>query len=104
MSEPLIGALLQSFIALTGAVAFWMVIRPQETWSRWGYLLGFAGQPAWLYVTYVSGQFGMFAVSLAWTAVWGQGVWEQWLLPFIKSALESELAARARNQERRWFR
>lgn len=103
MNEPLISAVLQAFIAFTGAVAFWMVLRPQA-WSRWGYLLGFAGQPAWLYVTFVSGQFGMFVVSLAWTAVWGQGVWEQWLLPFFKAALEKHLAARARNQESRWFR
>jgi len=102
MIDPFISALLQAFIALTGAVAFWIVLRPQA-WSRWGYLLGFAGQPAWLYVTFSSGQFGMFVVSLAWTLIWGQGIWEQWLLPAFKMAVEKELTARARNQERRWF-
>lgn len=84
MNDPLVAAFLQAFIALTGAIAFLLVVRTQLGQAKWGYLLGLAGQPAWLYATFTTGQFGMFAVSLVWTWVWGQGVWEYWLEKPVK--------------------
>ncbi len=42
--------------------------------ERWAALVGLAGQPAWLYLTAVTGEPGMFVVSLFFTICYGRGV------------------------------
>lgn len=42
---------------------------------RWGALAGLLGQPAWLYLTHVTGEPGMFTASLFFTVCYGTGVW-----------------------------
>ena len=46
---------------------------------RWAPVFGLAGQPFWLYATFIDGQLGMFAVSCAYTVVWAMGMWKQWM-------------------------
>ncbi|MFC0126445.1 hypothetical protein [Ralstonia solanacearum] len=43
--------------------------------QRWGALAGLLGQPAWLYLTHVTGEAGMFTASLFFTLCYGHGVW-----------------------------
>lgn len=43
--------------------------------QRWGALVGLLGQPAWLYLTHVTGEPGMFTASLFFTVCYGHGVW-----------------------------
>lgn len=74
---PLIEAVAQALIALTSLAAMWMVTRG-ESWSKWGFVVGLAGQPFWLYSTFVSAQFGMFIVSALYTWFWAQSIWEEW--------------------------
>ena len=42
--------------------------------QRWGALVGLLGQPAWLYLTHVTGESGMFTASLFFTVCYGHGV------------------------------
>lgn len=42
--------------------------------ERWAALVGLLGQPAWLYLTTVTGEPGMFIVSLFFTLCYGRGV------------------------------
>lgn len=42
---------------------------------RWGALVGLFGQPAWLYLTHVTGEPGMFTASIFFTVCYCHGVW-----------------------------
>jgi len=64
----------QVVIAVTGAAAIWMVGR-KNAWRKWGYLVGLASQPFWLYATWTGGQYGMFALSCWYVYAWAQGYW-----------------------------
>lgn len=44
--------------------------------QRWGALAGLLGQPAWLYLTHVSGEGGMFTASVFFTLCYAHGVWK----------------------------
>ncbi len=44
--------------------------------QRWGALVGLLGQPAWLYLTHVSGEGGMFTASVFFTLCYVHGVWK----------------------------
>lgn len=66
--------LIQILIFLFSASAIWFVGR-RENWRRWGYVLGLCGQPFWLYTTFISGQWGMFVLSVWYSYSWGQGVY-----------------------------
>lgn len=71
ISELARGAV-QVGIALSGGAAIWMVGRPEgHPLKRWGFLVGLAGQPLWLWETIRAGQIGMLALS-AWFA------WSYW--------------------------
>jgi hypothetical protein len=75
--QLLIEAVTQALIALTSLAAIWMVTR-DKSWSRWGYMVGLAGQPFWLYSTFAAGQVGMFIVSLLYTWFWMQSIRDEW--------------------------
>jgi len=61
-------------IALLGATAIWMVGRKKE-WRKWGYAVGLASQPFWLYATWEGRQWGMFALSVWYVYAWASGWW-----------------------------
>ncbi len=82
MSAPLIEALLQAVIMLTAIVAL-LLLTLQNRHSRWGHVVGLLGQPAWLFSTGSHGQFGMFVVSLAFTAIYLWGIWKFWICPAL---------------------
>ena len=47
--------------------------------QRWGALVGLLGQPAWLYLTHVTGEAGMFTASVFFVVCYGRGVWSGFL-------------------------
>ncbi len=64
--------ILQFFIVVFSCSAIWLVNRKEE-WSKYGYLCGMLGQPFWLYSTYTTEQWGIFALSLFYLYSWSQG-------------------------------
>ena len=69
---------IQSWIIIFGCSAIWFVGRT-EKWKRYGYILGLLSQPAWLYTSIKSNQWGIFILSLWYTYAWGQGVYNYWI-------------------------
>lgn len=46
------------------------------TAKRWAPVVGLAGQPFWLYSTGAAGQWGMFALCCAYTAIYARGAFK----------------------------
>lgn len=63
----------QVWIVIFGCLSIWFVGR-LEKWSRWGYVFGLIGQPAFLYTSIAHEQWGVVAVCLWYTYSWAQGI------------------------------
>ena len=70
--------MVQLMIAILGGSAIWLVSR-KEKWGRWGYILGLASQPFWLYSAYSNKQWGIFTLSIWYTYSWSQGIYNFWI-------------------------
>ncbi len=77
---PFLAALLQGWITASACGAIWLLAR-NDAARRWGFVVGLAGQPAWLYETFSSGQFGMLLVTGFFTWVYARGCWEYFVRP-----------------------
>lgn len=71
-------AFLQVLMAVTGLVAIYMATSLDPAMRRWAAVFGLLGQPAWLYVTWQHGEFGMFVVSVAYSVIWLRAGWREW--------------------------
>lgn len=69
----------QVMIALTGATAVYLTQQSREGWKKYACLFGMAGQPFWIYATYPTEQWGMFALTLFYTWSWWLGIKNNWL-------------------------
>jgi nicotinamide riboside transporter PnuC len=43
--------------------------------NRWGFVFGLASQPCWFYIGATTGQWGILAVSVLYTANWATGAY-----------------------------
>ncbi|MDB0529043.1 hypothetical protein LBW56_20400 [Ralstonia solanacearum] len=68
-------ALVDLWMLVSAMVAVALMNYDQRT-QRWGALVGLLGQPAWLYLTHVSGEGGMFTATVFFTLCYGHGVWK----------------------------
>jgi len=67
--------MIQALIILSGAVAIALVDHPNQARRRLGSLVGLLGQPFWIYSTLQAEQWGMFALTLFYTAAWARMFW-----------------------------
>ena len=67
-------ALVNLWMLVTALVSVALLNLSPRT-QRWGALVGLLGQPAWLYLTQVTGEPGMFTASVFFTVCYGHGVW-----------------------------
>ena len=70
----------QIIIAVTGAVAIWQSQSPNLRTQRWAPIWGLAGQPFWFITSYHAEQWGIFALSVAFTVCWMRGLHTHWNL------------------------
>ena len=63
----------QICITLFGCSAAWLVGR-KEDWRKWGFVLGLASQPFWMWTAIAHEQWGILALSVWYTYAWAQGV------------------------------
>lgn len=68
-------ALVDLWMLVSAMVSVALMNYDQRT-QRWGALVGLLGQPAWLYLTHVSGEGGMFTATGFFTLCYGHGVWK----------------------------
>ena len=69
--------LAQVGIFIFSTPALWLVSR-RESWGRWGYIAGLAGQPFWFYTTIKAEQWGIVALCCFYTYSWLQGIYNFW--------------------------
>jgi hypothetical protein len=66
---------LQAYIYLTACAAIACMTHPSPQRRFLGYVVGLAGQPAWLWTSWSAHQWGVVAVAVVWTAFYFRGVW-----------------------------
>ena len=71
--------MIQVFMAVFGLGAVYMsMVATSPRARRFAPVVGLCGQPAWLYVTAMAGQWGMFLLCCAYTALYLRGSWQAW--------------------------
>lgn len=72
---------MQTIILITGGLSIWLTQCSHEKTRRWACIVGLAGNPFCLISTYNSGLWGMFLLTLFYSAAWLNGVWAFWVKP-----------------------
>lgn len=67
----------QAAILVLGALSIWLT-GGSATAQAWGSLCGLAGQPFWLWTTWRTRQWGIFALAVVYTVSWGRIAWGHW--------------------------
>lgn len=70
--------MIQTAILLLGGLAIWMTHSPGEQARRYAPIVGLVSQPFWLVETFNAAQWGMFALSVWYTAAWLRGINREW--------------------------
>ena len=60
----------QALIAILGIAALWLALSADPRQRRAAPWVGIVGQPAWLWATWSAGQWGIFALTVAYTGVY----------------------------------
>ena len=68
--------LAQAWLLVTSMLAVWCVART-DRWHRWGFVAGLASEPAFLYSSWTSGQWGILLLTAWWTWYWAVGAWRR---------------------------
>lgn len=71
----------QLILALCGLSALWMATGHNLRARRWAPVVGLFGQPAWLWFAWQSSAWGLFVLSLVYSAVYVRGALVQWRKP-----------------------
>jgi len=74
----LLDQICQVGILVTGAAAIWLISR-REVWRRWGFIIGLAGQPFWIYTLVLHQQWWVLALNAWFSYSYCQGIWFFWL-------------------------
>jgi hypothetical protein len=69
-----IDTFLQSYIWATAVLALYFVTESAPRRQFIGCVIGLAGQPAWIWVTWQTGQLGMLCVSILYATFYGRGL------------------------------
>jgi len=65
----------QTAILILGASAIILVAKK----NKWGFIVGLLSQPFWFITSYMNKQWGIFLVSIIFTASWLFGIYE-WII------------------------
>jgi hypothetical protein len=69
---------IQLALAVFGLSALWLATGQSARGRRWAPVIGLCGQPAWLWFAVDAQAWGLFTLSLAYTAVYARGALLQW--------------------------
>ena len=82
----------QGAILILSAAGIWIL-----SWrgtSRWGWIVGLAAQPFWLWVTFSAGQWLLFVNAVVWSGAFAHGLIKHWNAADPTPAKELEDALR----------
>ena len=71
--------LVQILLAILSLAAIWLAMDDDERKQKWAPIFGLASQPFWIYTSFVTGAWGIFALSFAYTFVWMKGIYTHWI-------------------------
>ena len=72
--------LIQAAILILSAAAIYLVALPDgDPQRRWGYAIGLAAQPLWLWSSWRARQWGVLVLTCFYTGVWHAGVMRHFL-------------------------
>ncbi|MEH6566940.1 MAG: hypothetical protein V7756_16565 [Halopseudomonas sp.] len=60
-------------------LAIWLTQDTRLQRRRWASIFGLASQPFWFYAAISTQQWGVFILSLLYTAVWAKGFYTHWI-------------------------
>ncbi|WOD12757.1 hypothetical protein RPW65_07920 [Pseudomonas sp. NyZ704] len=60
-------------------LAIWLTQEKRIERRRWASIFGLASQPFWFYAAISTQQWGVFILSLLYTAVWAKGFYTHWI-------------------------
>lgn len=66
-------------IAIFGVLAIWLSQSQSYEARKWASVAGLIGQPFWFWASYTSEQWGILALSVAYSAAWSRGFWTYWI-------------------------
>lgn len=70
--------MIQLALAAFGLTALWMALGHNARARRWAPIVGLLGQPFWLIFAWQVQAWGLGAMAVAYTIVYGRGVLVQW--------------------------
>ncbi len=71
----------QIAITIIGCITGWLVNDADPNKRKYASIFGLASQPFWFYSAYITEQWGIFFMSIMYTALWMRGFYNSWLLP-----------------------
>lgn len=66
-------------IGLPGLTAIYFTQQPRAHLRRYACLFGLASQPFWFLTTIPNGQWGVVALNVVYTWLWGRSVYRLWV-------------------------
>jgi len=82
--------IVQISILILSSIAMMLVGSVNFNTRKWSYILGFIGNPLWLYSAIMHEQWGMALTSVFYTIGWTRGVYNHWFVN-PESKTEKEL-------------
>lgn len=70
----MLATFLQAWVFISGALSIWLLSDPRSRFHRHGCWIGLLAQPVWLLTTFQAHQWGMFALSLIYSASFLRGI------------------------------
>lgn len=82
----------QVAIAVLGFSAIWLSQSDSQRSRNVAPFFGLAGQPFWMYTTFVAEQWGIFLLTFFYTVAWARGAWRVYTLYVYRKNLSVMLA------------
>lgn len=70
--------LIQIIIFVSEVLAMWLTQQNNESLKKYAPIVGLIGEPCWLYSTYQTAQWGIFALSVVFMFIWAQGLYNHY--------------------------
>ena len=74
----------QIAIPTLGVSAIVLAMNNNPRHRRWASVLGISGQVFWFDAAVQAHQWGIVVASVFYTASWCYGLWQQWVVPWLK--------------------